>query len=620
MASFTWGPLSGGAHLLLTPAGGSTGYHYYRYLLRLKRVTRFWQSESTAARRRFHLYLVDATDGLTPETGEAAGQPQVSKNGGAWANTSATLTAIGNGTYYVELTDTELDTLGGIAVRYKSANTAEFSGEARIEPQPLSPTTAGRTLDVTATGAAGIDWANIEGASSAANLSSTTVSIAGTVNAVGSGAITTGSFVGGAITSGVIASNAIGASQIATDAITAGKIAAGAIGVSEFSSTAIDAIADQVWDEALSGHTTAGSAGKTLQDITVPPTAAAIADAVWDESESGHLTAGTFGEQLASLPTASGIDSTLTTSHGAGSWVDAGGLTAAAVADAVWDEVATDHATTGTMGANLQVLADSVLIWPTPVGGGIAASTLITRAKAIADVHDNFVNDTEWLSWINQEQYALRLFLARNGWQLPFDTTTATITSTGWTLSTNGAAGAAVALNSGHYVFTPTLADVMAIVSVHQSVSGRMRKLTYNNAVDFMRQTITGTVYTGEAREYRCRMYGNETHFDFYPNPVSGETYVLTHLTAPTALTATTQAIALPMGWEERIVLGIARRALIKEESDPSQIEKLLREMDSQIEQLCWSRVMSEAPMVRNTDPNVNNTVDFPTWQYWYWR
>jgi hypothetical protein len=49
----------------------------------------------------------------------------LSKNGGAWANTSATLTAIGNGAYYVELTAAELDTLGHIGVRYKSANTTE---------------------------------------------------------------------------------------------------------------------------------------------------------------------------------------------------------------------------------------------------------------------------------------------------------------------------------------------------------------------------------------------------------------------------------------------------------------------------------------------------------------
>lgn len=90
------------------------------------------QSEGTAARRRFPVYLVDATDGITAETGESGGQPQISKAGGGWGDTTATLTAIGNGYYYVELTATELDTLGPFAVRYKSANTAEFNMDGTV--------------------------------------------------------------------------------------------------------------------------------------------------------------------------------------------------------------------------------------------------------------------------------------------------------------------------------------------------------------------------------------------------------------------------------------------------------------------------------------------------------
>lgn len=82
-------------------------------------------SEATAVLRRIPLHLVDQTDGITPETGEAGGQTEISKNGGAFASTTNTLVAIGNGAYYVELTATELDTLGLVIVRYDSANTAE---------------------------------------------------------------------------------------------------------------------------------------------------------------------------------------------------------------------------------------------------------------------------------------------------------------------------------------------------------------------------------------------------------------------------------------------------------------------------------------------------------------
>jgi hypothetical protein len=116
----------------LPPPAASVGFYYRFLLVRGSEGMIFVQSEGTAARRRAWLYLVDATDGITAETGEAAGQPQISKNLAAWANTSATLTAVGNGTYYVELTAAELDTLGQVSVRYKSAATAEFSVTSNV--------------------------------------------------------------------------------------------------------------------------------------------------------------------------------------------------------------------------------------------------------------------------------------------------------------------------------------------------------------------------------------------------------------------------------------------------------------------------------------------------------
>ena len=86
----------------------------------------YYKNESTAARRRLPLHLVDATDGITPRTAEAGGQPQISFSGGTFASTVNTLTAVGSGLYYVALDTTELNNLGPAVVRYKSANTAEF--------------------------------------------------------------------------------------------------------------------------------------------------------------------------------------------------------------------------------------------------------------------------------------------------------------------------------------------------------------------------------------------------------------------------------------------------------------------------------------------------------------
>lgn len=88
-------------------------------------------NESTAARRRIYFHLVDP-DGITPVTGEAGGQPQISTNGGAWTNTGiGTLTAIGNGRYYADLTQAAVATAGDvIETRYKSATTAECPGDS----------------------------------------------------------------------------------------------------------------------------------------------------------------------------------------------------------------------------------------------------------------------------------------------------------------------------------------------------------------------------------------------------------------------------------------------------------------------------------------------------------
>lgn len=70
----------------------------------------------------------------------------------------------------------------------------------------------------------------------------------------------------GLITAAAIADNAIDAGALATGAITAAKFAAGAIDAAALAADAGGEIADAVWDEATSGHTTAGTYGKLVID------------------------------------------------------------------------------------------------------------------------------------------------------------------------------------------------------------------------------------------------------------------------------------------------------------------------------------------------------------------
>ena len=87
--------------------------------------------------------------------------------------------------------------------------------------------------------------------------------------------------------------------EIDNDLITAAAIADNAITSDQLATTAAAEIADAVWDEAISTHTTTGTTGKALSDASAgSATASAIADAVWDEALSAHLTAGSTGEAL----------------------------------------------------------------------------------------------------------------------------------------------------------------------------------------------------------------------------------------------------------------------------------------------------------------------------------
>ena len=122
-----------------------------------------------------------------------------------------------------------------------------------IADRALKATVDNRTLDVSAAGEAGIDWANIGSPTTAQNLSATNIdvdqvvaSVSGAVGSVAAGGITSGSFAAGAIYAAAIAADAIGASELAADAVAE--------------------IADAIWDEDATGHQTGGTFGQAIGD------------------------------------------------------------------------------------------------------------------------------------------------------------------------------------------------------------------------------------------------------------------------------------------------------------------------------------------------------------------
>jgi hypothetical protein len=149
--------------------------------------------------------FVDSTDGNTAETAltiantdikiqKAGATTQTNKNSGG-------ATHIATGDYYAVLDATDTDTVGSMRVKVHVAGALPVWLDCHVYEEAvyddlfaasaggyLKPTTAGRTLDVSATGEAGIDWANIGSPTTAVNLSATNIDVDQVVASV-SGAV-----------------------------------------------------------------------------------------------------------------------------------------------------------------------------------------------------------------------------------------------------------------------------------------------------------------------------------------------------------------------------------------------------------------------------------------------
>lgn len=222
---------------------------------------------ATAEYRRSYFDL-RATDGLTAVTSEAAGQPQISTDGGAWTNTGiGTLTHIGNGRYYADLTQAAIATAGlVISTRYKSASTVETPGDTfqvvgfnpndsiRMGLTSLpaaTPATSGG-LPIIGTGA------NAISTDGAGNVNTAVQKwLTAAPNALASGNVQ--------VSVAAMQPTVVTATSIATDAITNSKIAAGAIDNAQLIATT--SIENAVWNAVRASHSTSGTFGQGVASV-----------------------------------------------------------------------------------------------------------------------------------------------------------------------------------------------------------------------------------------------------------------------------------------------------------------------------------------------------------------
>lgn len=209
--------------------------------------------------------------------------------------------------------------------------------------------------------------------------------------------------------------------------------------------------------------------------------------------------------------------------------------------------------------------------------------SLINRAAALADMHDQFVRPDQWVSWYNTERRSLQLFMARYGAAMQ-------------DLNFQTVVGPDVVTISG---------DTLALVGVwEQRDRGMFRQLQISDFPGNFFQLAGGTA-TGPAQYVSIEDTNSEsasnTVLRFYPRDTTG-TYIIVTAKAPPEAADAAATVSLPMGIEEWIVVRMARRALVKEESDTREIEKMILEQNQIVEGFVASRSMAQGMKVRNTD------------------
>jgi hypothetical protein len=337
-----------------------------------------WLKQSTATDVELGPF-VDSTDGVSPETALTISQVdcQLIKNGGAAAqkNDATSATHLAGGHYKVPLNATDTGTLGRLRLYVNESGAVPVWRDFMVVPANIYDSLVG--------GSDYIDVSLVQVSGSA--VSTTTAQIG--VNVVQISADSTAadnaeSFFDGTGYAGTnntipTVTNVTTVNGLAAGVITAAAVATGAIDADALAADAGTEIGTAVW----------ATATRTLTS-SLDPTAASIADAVWDEARSGHVSAGTFGEGVVVNSIANGAVTAAAVATGA---IDADALAADAgteIGTAVWATAAR----TLTAATNITSTGAAVPI----TGGGLVSAdvTAISTDTAAADNAESFFDGT----------------------------------------------------------------------------------------------------------------------------------------------------------------------------------------------------------------------------------
>ena len=349
-------------------------------------------SESTAARRRIPVVLVDATDGYSEVPGLTPSSTLVSKNGGTEGSGSGTWAEVGHGHYYYELTATEVNTVGYVEVRIVATGARTFYAVAQVVAfDPYDATALGLSrVDVALSTLATAAALTAAGGDVTTLLGRLTSTRGGYIDNLSGGAVALASALVTAqtdlttLTGRLTSLRAAGLDNL--DAAITSRASAANMTTALSGLVAINADTDDLQTRAadIQAHLPALVGGRIDASVGAMASGVLTATAIAaDAITAAKLAADVSAEIAAAVAApsaatiASTVDTTLSGTHGSGAWGGSGGATAGEIADAVLDEVVSGHAGAGSVGAALS----SLLSGQTSIASAVAA---MPSASAIA--------------------------------------------------------------------------------------------------------------------------------------------------------------------------------------------------------------------------------------------
>lgn len=243
------------------------------------------------------------------------------------------------------------------------------------------------------------------------------------------------------------------------------------------------------------------------------------------------------------------------------------------------------------------------------------ASILASARAYVDDEHAavaTWIPDATWLLWMNHEYRRAYRQAVMAGLVVPMYTDETLV------YDSNDTPG---------YVLA---GKPMAIVGVWQGTAGsnafrKLRAAQPSGGAFPMRSEAEGTGMT-----WAAYAMGADVRLVLYPHPGAATDYTCRFVAEPSVLVTGTPAageassVNLPLGLDDRIALGMARRALIKEGSFSGALDRLIAQTEQDLEFAAHNRITGEAPRVRSSRKvlNADRSSLVPTSEHpaeWYW-